>query len=158
MAVGVFWFWKQSDTQAQLSASLKNELSHQQEELSKARLAVDTLTSDKSQSVTLLPVGMPAPPPPQGKAIYVRDRSSLVFIASNMPALPPQKTYELWLIPKQGAPIPAGIFKPDARGSATVVNPPLPPQVEVKAFAITVEAEGGATTPTMPITMMGAGE
>ena len=29
-----------------------------------------------------------------------------------MPPLPPQKAYELWLIPAQGAPIPAGVFKP----------------------------------------------
>lgn len=158
LAVGVFWFWRQSDSMAMLSARLKNDLKQQQDELSKTRLALDTLTSDKSQNVTLLPVNSQGPPPPQGKAIYVRDRSSLVFIASNMPALPPQKTYELWLIPKEGAPIPAGIFKPDARGSATVVNPPLPSQVEAKAFAITVEAEGGSMAPTSPITMMGSGE
>jgi len=158
MAVGVFWFWRQSDSMAQLSAGLKNDLAHQREELSKTRVALDTLTSEKSQSITVLPVDWKGAPPPQGKAIYERDRSSLVFIASNLPALPPQKAYELWLIPKEGAPIPAGVFKPDARGSATVMNPPLPPQVEAKAFAITIEVETGATTPTMPITMMGTGE
>jgi anti-sigma-K factor RskA len=75
-----------------------------------------------------------------------------------MPPLPPQKAYELWLIPMQGAPMPAGTFKPDARGSATVVNPPLPGGMEAKAFAITVENEAGAATPTMPIVMMGTGE
>jgi len=55
-------------------------------------------------------------------------------------------------------PIPAGMFKPDARGSATVVEPPLPGGVEAKAFAITVEPEQGSSAPTMPIVMMGAGE
>ena len=88
----------------------------------------------------------------------MKDRSSLIFLASNMPSLPPQKIYELWLIPKNGAPIPAGNFKPDARGSATVIEPPLPAGVEAKAFAITVEPEQGSSTPTMPIVMMGAGE
>jgi hypothetical protein len=39
-----------------------------------------------------------------------------------------------------------------------VVNPPLPAGAEAKAFAITVENEAGATSPTMPIVMMGAGE
>ncbi len=99
-----------------------------------------------------------APPQPQGRAIYVRDRSSLIFLASNLPGLPPQKAYELWLIPTNGAPIPAGVFKPDARGSASVIEPPLPGGVEAKAFAITVEPEQGSATPTMPIVMMGAGE
>jgi anti-sigma-K factor RskA len=75
-----------------------------------------------------------------------------------MPALPVQKAYELWLIPTTGAPIPAGVFKPDAHGSATVVEPPLPAGADAKAFAITVEPEQGSTTPTMPIFMSGAGE
>jgi anti-sigma-K factor RskA len=88
----------------------------------------------------------------------VRDRSSLIFLASNMPALPAQKAYELWLIPPKGAPVPAGVFKPDAHGGATVINPPLPTRVEAKAFAITVEPEQGSLSPTMPIVMMGAGE
>jgi anti-sigma-K factor RskA len=103
-------------------------------------------------------VALKAPAQPQGKAFYLRNRSSLLFVANNMPALPPQKAYELWLIPVQGAPIPAGVFKPDTHGSATVVNPPLPTGAEAKAFAITVENEAGATTPTMPIVMMGTGE
>jgi anti-sigma-K factor RskA len=103
-------------------------------------------------------VAAKTPPQPQGKAIYLKDRSSLIFLANNMPVLPAQKAYELWLIPKTGNPIPAGVFKPDAHGSATVVNPPLPAGVEAKAFAITVEPESGSSTPTMPIVMVGAGE
>jgi anti-sigma-K factor RskA len=103
-------------------------------------------------------VAAKTPPQPQGKAIYVRDRSSLIFLASNFQGLPAQKAYELWLIPTNGAPIPAGVFKPDAHGSATVINPPLPVGVEAKAFAITVEPENGSSVPTMPILMIGAGE
>jgi anti-sigma-K factor RskA len=103
-------------------------------------------------------VAMRTPPQPQGKAFYLRKRSSLIFMASNMPALPPQKAYELWLIPMSGNPIPAGMFKPDAHGSATVVNPPLPTGAEAKAFAITVENETGSAVPTSPIMMMGSGE
>ena len=119
------------------------------------RIAAPILEPD-AQRVTL--VAVKAPAQPQGKAFYLRKRNSLVFMANNMPALPAQKAYELWLIPMSGNPIPAGMFKPDARGSATVVNPPLPAGVEAKAFAITVENEGGSATPTMPIVMMGAGE
>jgi anti-sigma-K factor RskA len=79
-------------------------------------------------------------------------------VANNMPALPPQKAYELWLIPTTRAPIPAGVFKPDAHGSAAVVEPPLPAGVQAKAFAITVEPESGSSVPTLPIVMVGAGE
>ena len=150
------FFWQQSDRLAQRVARLQDESARQQAQLERAREVVSTLTSTDALRVTL--VAAQAPPQPQGKAIYVRERSSLIFLASNMPALPPQRSYELWLIPTNGAPIPAGMFKPDARGSATVVEPPLPGGVEAKAFAITVEPEQGSSAPTMPIVMMGAGE
>ena len=114
------------------------------------------IRSPRAQRVTLVPVKNPAQP--QGKVFYLRNSSDLVFIANNLSTLPAQKAYELWLIPMKGAPIPAGVFKPDASGNATVVNPPLPPNTEAKAFAITIENETGATTPTMPIVMMGSGE
>ena len=156
MAAAAFWFWRQSDATAIQMAKLRNQLDAETIELHRAQEIVATLTAPDAQVVTV--VAPNTPPQPQGKAIYVRDRSSLVFMASNLPAPPPQKAYELWLIPTQGAPIPAGVFKPNARGNATVVNPPLPVGVQAKAFAITVEPETGSITPTMPIVMMGAGE
>ena len=155
-ALAAVFFFQQSDRLAQRVAELQRESAQQQVQLERAREVVATLTSTDALRVTL--VAAQAPPQPQGKAIYVRDRSSLIFLASNMPVLPPQKIYELWLIPTAGAPIPAGVFKPDAHGSATVIEPPLPAGVEAKAFAITIEPEQGSATPTMPIVMMGAGE
>jgi anti-sigma-K factor RskA len=150
------WFWHQSDQLAQHVAQLEGESAQKQAQLERAREVVETLTATDAMRVTL--VAAKTPPQPQGKAIYVRDRSSLIFLASNLPALPPQKAYELWLIPTSGVPIPAGVFKPDAQGSATLVNPPLPAGVEAKTFAITVEPEQGSLAPTMPIVMLGAGE
>jgi anti-sigma-K factor RskA len=155
LAIAAGWFWRQNDQLAQRVAELEKESAVQQAQLQRAREVVATLTATDAMRVTL--VATKTPPQPQGKAIYVRDRSSLIFLASNLPALPPQKAYELWLIPTSGAPIPAGVFKPDAQGSATVINPPLPVGVEAKTFAITVEPEQGSLVPTMPIVMVGAG-
>jgi anti-sigma-K factor RskA len=155
-ALAAAFFFRQSDRLSQRVAALQGESAQQQTQLEHAREVVTTLTSTDALRVTL--VAAQVPPQPQGKAIYVRDRSSLVFLASAIPALPAQKAYELWLIPTHGAPIPAGVFKPDAHGSATVIQPPLPAGVEAKAFAITIEPEQGSATPTMPIVMMGAGE
>jgi anti-sigma-K factor RskA len=156
LVVVVALLGNQNSALRQQIAGMQSDAAAQQVELRRAHEIVSTLTASDAMRVTL--VAAKTPPQPQGKAIYVRDRSSLIFIASNMPAAPPQKAYELWLIPTSGAPIPAGMFKPDAHGSATVVNPPLPVGVEAKAFAITVEPEAGSLTPTMPIVMLGAGE
>jgi anti-sigma-K factor RskA len=148
--------WKENAALRQDVSTLRSLFGQQTVELEQARNVASAITNPGGERFTL--VAVKAPPQPQGKAFYLRNRSNLVFVANNMPALPPQKAYELWLIPAQGAPIPAGVFKPDAHGSATVVNPPLPAGAEAKAFAITVENEAGATAPTMPIIMMGTGE
>ena len=148
--------WKDNIALKASLASASSQAAQSARELEDIRRIAAPIMSQDAQRVTL--VSLKTPPQPQGKAFYLRNRSNLVFVANNMPALPAQKAYELWLIPTQGAPIPAGVFKPDAHGSATVVNPPLPAGTEAKAFAITIENEAGATTPTMPIVMMGTGE
>jgi anti-sigma-K factor RskA len=148
--------WKENAALKQGLASASAQAAQSTRELEDLRRIAAPIIEPEAQRITL--VAVKTPPQPQGKAFYLRNRSSLLFVANNLPPLPPQKAYELWLIPVQGAPIPAGVFKPDARGSATVVNPPLPARMEAKAFAITVENEAGATTPTMPIVMMGTGE
>lgn len=153
IATVLLWV-KNTDLKNQIAA-LQDQSSQQQLQLARARDVVATLTATDAMHVTL--VAAKTPPQPQGKAIYMRDRSSLIFMANNLPALPAEKAYELWLIPMNGAPIAAGMFKPDARGGAMVINPPLPPNVEAKTFAITIEPEQGSATPTMPIVMMGVG-
>jgi anti-sigma-K factor RskA len=148
--------WKENSTLKHTLASGRAQFTQAANELEDLRRIAAPIVSPDTQVFTV--VALKTQPQPQGKAFYLKNRRSLVFVANNMPALPPQKAYELWLIPVQGAPIPAGLFKPDAHGRGSIVNPPLPPGAEAKTFAITVENESGATTPTMPIVMMGAGE
>jgi anti-sigma-K factor RskA len=155
LVIATFLLWVRNTGLKNQIAALQDQSAQQQLQLARAREVVATLTASNAMHVTL--VAAKTPPQPQGKAIYVRDRASLIFMANNLPSLPPQKAYELWLIPMSGAPIPAGMFKPDARGSAMVINPPLPAGVEAKTFAVTIEPEQGSTTPTMPLVMMGVG-
>ncbi len=120
-----------------------------------ARRLLDTINDPSAQRVTLT-LSKQAPVP-QGKATYVASKGALVFIANNMEPLEPAKVYELWIIPAGGsAPIAVGTFHPDASGNASLIMPKLPQGVTAKAFGITVENEGGAQTPTMPIIMAGA--
>jgi anti-sigma-K factor RskA len=148
--------WLRNDDLQRRMAQMHLDFEAKDAQIEQAREIVATLTATDAQRITL--VEAKTPPQPQGKAIYVRDRGSLIFIASNFRPLAAQKAYELWLIPKAGSPIPAGVFKPDAHGSATVIDPRLPAGTEAKAFAITVEPEGGSAAPTSAPIMLGAGE
>jgi anti-sigma-K factor RskA len=73
-----------------------------------------------------------------------------------MKRAPEGKTYQLWLIPEKGAPMPAGTFNPDERGNASIIMPKWEKAPPAKMFAVTIEPDGGSQTPTMPIIMAGA--
>jgi len=154
LAVVSVVFWRQNSALRQELAQQQTQSGQNQAEVERAREVLALLSSPDAMRVTL--VATNAKPQPQGKVIYRSQTGSLVFLASNFASLPPKKAYELWLLPTSGAPpIPVGVFKPDARGSASVLMPTLPKDLQAKAFAITIEPESGSTTPTMPILLAG---
>ncbi len=122
---------------------------------SHAQEVLDVLTAPTAQRALL--ISGKTRPEPTGRAVYLANRGGLIFQASNLDPLPLNKAYELWVIPANGkAPIPAGTFRPDATGSASLVLPPLPTGVPAKAFGVTVERAEGSETPTAPIILSGA--
>jgi len=146
--------WRQNNALRQDLAQQLKQSGQNQTEVESAREVLALLSAPDAIRVTL--VATNAKPQPQGKAIYRPQTGSLVFLATNFSPLPSKKAYELWLVPTSGAPpIPIGVFKPDSQGSATVLMPPLPKDLQAKAFAITVEPETGSTSPTMPIILAG---
>ena len=149
----VFALWDQNRVMQRELAAVQRDAALSRENTAHAAQVIRLLTDRDSQHVTL--VASNAKPQPTGKAIYSPKTGGLVFFASNFAPMPADKAYELWLIPQQGAPIPAGVFKPDATGSAMVMMPPMQKGVPAKMFAITVEKAEGATTPTMPIMLAG---
>jgi hypothetical protein len=139
---------RQLDATSQALAAQAVESRHAHEVL-------DLLTAPAAQHV-LLTAGK-TQPAPSARAVYLAARGALVLEASNLKPLPANKTYELWVIPASGAaPVPAGLFQPDAAGSASVIMPQIPPGVSAKAFGVTIENAGGSATPTLPIVLAGA--
>jgi hypothetical protein len=159
-AVGVFAF-----LQFQQREMLQRDLSADQATLSeattqaaRAEQVLHTLTDAGAMRVALHQPGVaPTKPLPEAHATYIADKGALVLVATHLDQLADNKTYELWLLPsdKSLTPIPAGLFRPDAAGSATVVMPQLPKGVTAKGFGVTVEADGGSKTPTAPIVLAG---
>ena len=93
--------------------------------------------------------GQPAAPHASARAFWSRSRG-LVFTASNLPPLPPGRTYQLWMVTAQPAPISAGMLKlgrERARRTAVFDTPRDLPQGP-SAMAVTIEPEGGVPAPT----------
>jgi anti-sigma-K factor RskA len=122
---------------------------------SKAQQVLEVLTAPSAQRVTLTEGKAPAEP--TARATYLPERGGLILLATNLKPLPEGKTYELWVIPANGhPPVPAGLFRPDSVGTATLVLPPLSAGIQAKAFGVTIENASGSDTPTSPIILSGA--
>lgn len=91
--------------------------------------------------------GQPAAPAAQARVFWSRS-SGLVFTASNLPAVPAGRTYQLWVLTSQPAPISAGLLKPDAGGRVTAVFATPSDLPKPVAMAVTLEPEGGVLSPT----------
>ena len=91
--------------------------------------------------------GQPVAPGSTARAFVSRSRG-LAFAASQLPALPADKAYQLWVIPQGQAPVSAGLLQPDAAGNAsTFFEMPAgipPPEI----VAVTIEPAGGVPSPT----------
>ena len=131
------------------------EAARQEAESSRAKRVLEVLTAPTANRVLL--TASKAKPAPTARAVYLAESGGLILQANDLEQLAQDKTYELWVIPANGqAPIPAGLFRPDAAGSASVVLPPLPKGVPAKAFGVTIEKAEGSATPTAPILLAGA--
>ena len=70
----------------------------------------------------------------------------VVLIAAHLPKLDANRTFELWIIPGAGNPVPAGTFHGETDSTAVYVYPGQP--ANAAAIAVTVEPEGGSPQPT----------
>jgi len=91
--------------------------------------------------------GQPQAPQASARAFWSRSRG-LVFTASNLPAVPPGKTYQLWVLTKQPAPISAGLFRPDQQGRVAAMFETPPDLPQPIGMAVTIEPDGGVPSPT----------
>jgi len=92
-------------------------------------------------------------------AVVTVQNGALTLTAVGSLAPPSGKSYQLWLLPTQGAPVSLGVM------AAGQTRYPLPAAAQAqlaqaKAFAVSVEPPGGSPTglPTGPVIMVGAAQ
>ena len=135
-------------------AELHGRNEDQATQLDQMRREMALMTAPDAVHVSLRPQNVGKQP--NGTAIFSPARKRMMFMASNLAPVPEGKAYELWIIPMKGAPMPAGVFKPDEHGNAIMMDHKMPEGVQAKAFAITLEKEEGSYKPTTPILLLGA--
>lgn len=85
---------------------------------------------------------------PHGR-VLVNPHGGFVFVGSQLPRLASDRTFELWLVPVNGAaPTPAGLFRPNAAGDSVHVSAEPVDASTTKAVAVSVEPRQGSGAPT----------
>ena len=144
-------------------AALQSESSRQQRRL----LAVEDELTRKTELLKVLQSprievvlmnGLEVNPAGYGKIILDPEKRTAILQISNLPAVPQDKDYQLWVI-KDKKPISAGVFTPKAPEREAFFK--IDQLVEVNkrtisAFAITLEPKGGVPQPTGKMYMIGS--
>lgn len=96
----------------------------------------------------------PMPALPNGRvAVLYNPGMGMVACAGWLPPAPPDKSYQLWLVPMKGAPMSLRVFSPGEWNGAMTAH--IPAGMEARAFAVTVEPRGGMPSPTGPKVLVG---
>jgi anti-sigma-K factor RskA len=137
-ALAVYSFWA-----AGAVRSLRNQIGAVEDERNELRSAVEILSQPGTRTVQF---GI-AQNVPHGRA-FVTPGGGVVFVGSQLPRLAADRAFELWLIPKQGAPRPAGVFRPNERGNFVNVAQRPVNVSDLQALAVSVEPLQGSPAPT----------
>lgn len=100
--------------------------------------------------------GMEANPDGYGKVIWDPGKQQALLQVANLPPVPSNKDYQLWLI-ENNKPVSAGVFAPNDRGNNFFkIEKMMPAGAQLtKAFAVTLEPKGGMPQPTGDMYLMG---
>ncbi len=80
--------------------------------------------------------------------IFVNKGGGFVVVASDLPPIASDQTFELWLVPPKGAPRPAGLARAGASGGFVHVSQTPVDPTQIAAVAVSVEPRGGSNAPT----------
>jgi hypothetical protein len=138
----VVYFAGQNGETLRELARARDQMGRQQSELSHLNEAFAILNGADTKVVTF---GEGEKQPPKGR-VFMNKSMGVLLIANNLPKAPAGKAYEMWIIPKGGKPIPAGMFYSDDNGSAMHMQRNVDPNADL--VAVTLEPEAGSQQPT----------
>ena len=128
-----------------LVAAADSRIASLQNAAERGTSAMAVLTAPDLARIDL--AGQPDAPDARARAFWSRERG-MVFSASRLPPPPPGKTYQVWVVTADPAPISAGLIEPDPQGHVDVVFATPPDIPQPRAVAVTLEPAGGMPAPT----------
>ncbi|HUS04905.1 MAG TPA: anti-sigma factor [Bryobacteraceae bacterium] len=143
LLIAVLWLSVQDRRRGIELAEARQAVERSHAETAQMQQAIAMLYQPETRQVLF---GQGEPAPPRGR-VFVHATRGVLLLASNLPQVA-GKTYELWVIPKSGAPRPAGLFQSDASGNAVYLSSGPVDMTQTGAVAVTLEPEAGSPAPT----------
>jgi len=135
--------------------SLAQTLADREQRLAQRETTLNALLEPAVQLTTLTATGEA---PPVVQVFWNRAAHSLVLHTFRLKPVPGDRVYQLWLMRKNGNPIPSTLFNTEPTGHQLVEGVSVPADEEISGFALTVEPAGGSPQPTTaPIVYGSAG-
>ena len=144
VAVVAFNFWQREQKKGAEVAEMRQLLIAQAAELKTVSQLLEFLNEPELKLTTF---GTAQPAPPRG-SVLVSPNKGVLLLVSNLPPAAQGRIYQMWLVPKQGGPVPMGLFQTTAQGTALHVRPGAVDVASAAAIAVSVEPEAGSTAPT----------
>lgn len=143
--------WQENAHLASELGAERAELQKQQAQLDEARHIVALMEAKDTMTVAL--ASQPGMAKGDVRVMY-NEKMGMAMCDGWVEPAPANKSYQLWLVPMDGKPISAGLIE-YSNGPMKPWTVKLPQGVAAKAFAITLEPEGGMPQPTGPMVLVG---
>lgn len=79
---------------------------------------------------------------------YWSEGQGIVVVGRRLPLPRADRAYQLWIVPKKGSPVSAGVFRPGSAGEITHLAVAATGIAQAAALAVTEEPAGGSSQPT----------
>jgi len=143
LAVVALWLGASRREQSRVLNQMRAEAQRRNVELNRLTEAFALMNDPAAKQVVF---GENAPKP-RGR-VFVNPQQGVLLLASNLAPAPSGKIYEMWIIPKGGAPAPAGLFQSQGDGTAMYLRRGPVDMATTAIVAVTLEPEAGSASPT----------
>jgi anti-sigma-K factor RskA len=154
-ALATVLLWLHEEQLNRQLADLRATIQKQQQEIAETRHQADLIAARETLVVPLW--SQKGAPDAHGEGharVLYNAKEGMMTYDGWLPSAPTDKSYQLWLVPMNGAPISAGVFNPQ-NGEMSHMMMKLPAGVTAKAFAVSLEPAGGMPQPTGPMILVG---